>query len=87
MTIRYRQSNGEETLWGTAQSHNQTGGEAVLYKAAESHGMRGGTLYVRSSDAKVIDHLGGVVIWQEWNGSEWVETRREVKPDAVKENA
>lgn len=95
----HNQTGGKAWLHRNAQSHNQIGGEAWLHdftrsygqiggKAwlldnAESHGMRGGTLHVRSSDAKVIDHRGGTVIWEEWNGREHIETRRVVKPDAA----
>ena len=77
----HRQVGGEATLENNAQTHNQTGGKAWLYHKAQSHGMRAGTLYVRSPHAKVINHLGGTVIWRELRGGKEVETRRVTKPD------
>ena len=79
------QTGGVAWLRNDAASHGQTGGVVELCDAAESHGMRGGTLYVRSPNAKVINHLGGTVIWQEWNGDKYVETRRVVKPDVARD--
>lgn len=81
------QQPGGSGVWLDGIQHGQSGGDAWLYDNAESHGMRGGTLYVRSPRAKVVSHLGGTVIWQDYRDCRLVETRREVKPDAPKENA
>lgn len=43
----------------------------------------GGTVRVRSADAKVLNPVKGVVIYEEWRGGEWRETRRETFGEGV----